>query len=372
MGVHDRYDESVLTQGIMTIDIKSTQAKAMLCSDCFHNIGLQLDAAKLGCPTSDPCPHCASKTGAKLNRHAIENLAHRFFVVGSLHKTEYGGAPIIEFNSHRSNEIESGKFHSEDADLISAKIGIGFFYYGPPLWRIGYVEPLEELQDPNRRELAIRRVLAEYPKQELAPDFFFYRLRKGAAKPDEPSEYDSPPRDFCGGGRLDSKDLPVLYGSADLEVCVHECRVTAEDTVHVASLAPTRALRMLDLTAVLKEDATSFESLDMAVHMMFLAGSHSYMISRAIAVAARAVGFDGIIFPSYFSLLRTGAPFIETAYGLSSRVFSGAAERESAKVIPNVAIFGRPIADGRVAVSCINRIYIRRVDYDLGFGPAST
>ncbi|WP_429183346.1 hypothetical protein, partial [Aeromonas rivipollensis] len=53
----------------------------------------------------------------------------------------------------------------------------------------------------------------------------------------------------------------------------------------------------------------------------FLAKSHSYEISRAIALAARGAGFDGIIYPSFFSLIRTGGHPFETAYGLSFRRF---------------------------------------------------
>jgi hypothetical protein len=343
----------------------------LLCSECFVDNGLRLDARRLGTRATSPCPNCGAVNGAQLNADLIQALAHRFFVQGSLHKTDYGGAPLIEFNGLRKNEVHLPAPLQKDADLISAMVGIGFFPYGPPLWRIGYVEPLEALQDESTRTPIIDRILAEYPKSELAPDHAFYRLRKGVQRPNEPSEYDSPPAAISGNGRLDSSDLPVLYGSPDLEVCIHECRVTAEDLLHVATLNASCPLQLLDLTAVLQEDVTSFESLDMAVHMLFLAGAHSYPINRAVAAAAHSTGFDGVLFPSYFSLLRTGAPYIETAYGLSTRVFPGAAEREAGKTVPNIAIFGRPIADGRVTVSCINRVYLRQVAYDLGFGPAN-
>ena len=77
-----------------------------------------------------------------------------------------------------------------------------------------------------------------------------------------------------------------MYGSQDLPVCVHECRVTAEDELYVATLSPTRDLKLLDLSVLLREeDGTEFDSLDMAVHMLFLAGKHSYEISRDSAVA---------------------------------------------------------------------------------------
>lgn len=53
--------------------------------------------------------------------------------------------------------------------------------------------------------------------------------------------------------------------------------------------------------------------------MLFLARSHSYEISRAIALAAKETGFDGIIYPSFFSLIRTGGHPFETTYGMSLR-----------------------------------------------------
>jgi hypothetical protein len=36
-----------------------------------------------------------------------------------------------------------------------------------------------------------------------------------------------------------------MYASPDLEVCVHECRVTAEDDLYVATLGAVSSLRVL-------------------------------------------------------------------------------------------------------------------------------
>lgn len=344
---------------------------AVLCSLCFSNEGLKLDAERIGTTSSEVCPTCGSNTGLKLDRHHALWLVHRFFVVGSLHKTEYGGAPVIQFNVMRKNEIDPHPYHAADAALLERVLGIGLFYYGPPLWAVGEVEPLKALEDPTQRDGIVQRILAEYPRFSLTPDQAFYRLRKGIGSSVTPSAFDSPPDHLCGKGRLDSPSLPVLYGSADLELCVHECRVTVEDLVHVATLRAARPLVLLDVTGVLEEPVTSFESLDMAVHMLFLAAEHAYPLARAIADAAAEAGFDGILFPSYFSLLRTGQPFLETAYGLSTRTFSGAAEHEAQKIVANIALFGHPIADGRVLIDCINRLYLRQAAYDLGFGPAT-
>jgi RES domain len=128
-----------------------------------------------------------------------------------------------------------------------------------------------------------------------------------------------------------------MYGSQDLQVCIHECRIAAEDDIFVATLAPASDLRLLDLTESLHEEvATEFESLDMAVHMLFLAGKHSYEISREIAFACHAAGYDGIIYPSYFSLLRTGGMPFETTFGISHRRVKQLADRERSKTIPNL------------------------------------
>ena len=155
-----------------------------------------------------------------------------------------------------------------------------------------------------------------------------------------------------------------------MEVCVHECRVTVEDELYLATVAPTAPIRCLDLTAVLEEDATEFESLDMAVHMLFLAQPHSYSISRAIALAVKNAGYAGLIYPLYFSLVRTGARPFDTAYGLSVRRFPSYREHARALSIPNVALFGSPVREGLVSVDGINRPLLRRVLYDVHFGPA--
>ena len=235
---------------------------------------------------------------------------------------------------------------------------------------VGEVEPLKALQEPSTRTEIIARILNEYPATEIISDQLLYRLRRNPRRPEEFNEYDSPPIDLTGSGRLNSRGFPVLYCSQDLQVCIHECRVTAEDELFVATLAPTRKLNVLDLAELLwEENATEFDSLDMAVHMLFLAGSHSYDISRAISLAAHDAGFDGLIYPSYFSMLRTGAMPFETMMSISHRRVRGLVEREKSKTIRNLAIFGRPIEQNKLHVECINRLILSRVAYGVHFGP---
>jgi hypothetical protein len=342
----------------------------LLCSNCFRDQGLRLDAEHIGIMADSTCPNCGSTSGMKLTAKVAGKLAHRFFVWGTLQRCDFGASPSVQFNQHQRTRIKIVDWLKEDIRLFENMLGVGFFYYGPRLWMIGEVEPLKALQTPEARLPIIQRILTEYPTRTLQVHEIFYRIRKGPKTPDNFPEYDSPPVTVAGSNRFDSPDLPVMYGSQDLHVCIHECRVTAEDELYVATLSPTVELNLLDLSAKLRDqNATEFDSLDMAIHMLFLAGNHSYPISREIARVAHTSGFDGIIYPSYFSLIRTGAMPFETAYGLSLRRFPEFDEYEKSKIIPNLALFGRPIENRKIQVRCINRLILNRVEYGIHFGP---
>ena len=290
---------------------KANDNQPLLCSNCFVDEGLRIDAFKYGLEQEGDCPNCKSLNGRKLTKEHIEKLAWCFFVSGTTIRTEYGAAPVIQFNEHHygKSDISPSPWLKKDIKLIEDVAKIGFFHYGPRLWMIGEVEPLKNLQDPTTRSQTIERIINEYPEKTLAKDSTFYRLRVCPDRPDSPHEYDSPPIALAGKGRLDSTGFPVMYGSQDIDICIHECRDTAEDDIYVATLKPQRDMRLLDLTHVLREDVTEFESLDMAIHMLFLARSHSYEISRAISLAAKDAGFDGLIYPSF----RSGPHFSDRA-----------------------------------------------------------
>lgn len=355
-------------------DDKANNSQPLLCSNCFADEGLRIDAAKRGLEQQGDCPNCKSPEGRKLTKKHIEDLAWRFFVSGTTIRCEYGGAPVIQFNEyhHGKSDISPSPWLKNDIKLIEEAAKIGFFHYGPRLWMVGEVEPLKALQHPVTRPQIIDRVLMEYPERTLAKSSKFYRLRVSPQRPADPLEYDSPPVALAGNGRLDSSDFPVMYGSQDIDVCIHECRAAAEDDIYVATLKVQRDLRLLDLTQILEEEGTEFESLDIAIHMLFLARSNSYEISRAIALAARDAGFDGIIYPSFFSLIRTGGHPFETSYGLSLRRYHPERNKYvEAFTIQNFALFGRPLESGLVSVECLNRLIITQVGYQGHFGPVT-
>jgi hypothetical protein len=55
--------------------------------------------------------------------------------------------------------------------------------------------------------------------------------------------------------------LLAVSASAFFSSPVHECRLTVEDELFVSALVPRRELRLLDLTELLEEGVTEFESL---------------------------------------------------------------------------------------------------------------
>lgn len=352
-------------------------ARPVLCADCFNDRGLSLDAARVGIINALPCPNCGAKKSRKLTSYLLKTLAWNFFVRGSTLRSEYGAAPVLQFNEHHYGKgtYQAPEWLGRDVELIQEKARIGVFHYGPRMWMIGCIEPLKALQDSARRDEIIQRILSEYPVISFAKGSTLYRLRRDPATPIESCEYDSPPDHLLGQGRLDAEDHPVLYCAQDIEGCVHECRVIVEDELYIATLHAARPLKLLDLTALLlDEDTTEFESLDLAVHMLFYAPEHSYPISRAIAIAAMRTGFDGLIYPSYFSQIRAGLMPAETVgYGISirhaARHFPRLTGYAKSGVYPNVALFGRPVRDGLVKIACIDRLILHKVSYDIRFGP---
>lgn len=340
------------------------------CSDCFEDEGLKQVAFSLGNQHSGECSLCNSTKGRLLDKKALVGLAHQFFVKGSFHKTSYGGAPIIEFNEHQKTSIAVSDHLKSDLKIFEKDLGVGFFYYGPPTWMIGEVEPLKNLQDSSRRKSIISKIFETYKSVTLS-DFDFYRIRVNPKNPADAAEYDTPPHSFKRiYTRLDSEALPVLYGSFDVSTCLHECRVSYEDNLYIATLIPTCGLRLLDLNEIINEEVTPFESLDMAISLLFGATSHSYEICQELAKEARVKGFDGIIYPSYYTELQSGVEkFGGTSFGLPHRWLPQFKSLLQRQTYPNVAIFGRPISEGKIQVKCINRIYLNRVEYDYGFGP---
>ncbi|MBI2416437.1 MAG: RES family NAD+ phosphorylase [Ignavibacteriales bacterium] len=341
-----------------------------ICSNCFEDEGLRLVAICIGYKNKTQCSNCGSIDGYKLNKNRTLELCHIYFVRGTTHRTSFGGAPIIQFNTYHKHQssIHVSERLQEDIKLLEQIADIGFFYYGPNMWMVGEITPLLELQQSKTREQGIAKILEQYPTYIMKNKSYVYRVRVNPKLPNAIEQYDSPPVQYLGTGRLDSKGFPVLYCSTDFELCVHECRVTVEDEVYMAKLILNEDIKLLDLTAELNEDIIPFDSLGLAVRYLFLAQKNSYRISRRIAKMAADIGYGGIIYPSYFSLVKAGSetyqPYLEKSLKQITSL-----EKDNNRLMPNIAIFGCPIKSNKLFVDSINRIMMNKIMYDLTFGP---
>jgi hypothetical protein len=149
--------------------------KPLLCSDCFKDRGLTLEAQKIGRPSDAVCPNCRSRTGAKLFESTIPELARIFFIHGSFIKTEFGGASPLRFGK---GDVEFAPWLEPDVRLLKEKCEISLRHYGPPTWRVGEVGPLKKLRDTTTREAAAADVVRRFPRRTFEAGETFYRLRK--------------------------------------------------------------------------------------------------------------------------------------------------------------------------------------------------
>lgn len=358
--------------GAVLVGLLFPRSRPLICTNCLEDHGLRLNAELVAIPHALPCPHCGCRGTKKLTRDLILELASQFFIRGSHQRCQYGSIPMVMFNElqYQMGDYKGTQLLKNDVALLSEKARIGFFHAAPNAWMWGEVEPLKELQNPSTRQSVIQRIFKEYSERTLPKGTILYRLRKDPVNPSDKFEYDSPPSKHLGCGRLDSMDQPVFYCSDDIDTCVHECRVTVEDNLYLATLRPTMDLRLLDLTEILSEEkTTSFESLDMAIHMLFFAAEHSYEISRGIAIAANKAGFDGLLYPSYFSQIKAWQMPMENIYGISIRRIPEFQGHVKSGIFSNIALFGRPVERNILEIVSINRLVIHTVSYDFRFGP---
>lgn len=308
-----------------------------------------MTAEQLGLRRRGRCPHCGYADGTKIYRRQLEEFFVQYFWSGTFARTDFGGMSRLASNPDRYGErqVAFPEWLQSDAHFLEDQLGYGLFYYGGPLWRVGHVEPLQALLRKRTRRTTARKIVAAFPARILPVGTEFYRIRKNLSEADEAtaSQYDAPPAVFRPSGRLDSPELPVLYASENLEICIHECRVVIPDECFVATLRSARPLRLLDLTQPPDDESqTPFDSLDIAMRYLFAAEGRAYEAARAIASQAHAEGYDGLIYPSYFSLVKEDS-------------------------VPNLAVFGYPIATGDVVIKCINRGHLSSASYSLTMGP---
>jgi hypothetical protein len=75
----------------------------VLCSDCFQDPGLRMDAEGFGVAMEGTCQVCRSDKGKKLDKECVAALVGSFFVWGTMLRCAYGSAVL------RQNLIPLGR-----------------------------------------------------------------------------------------------------------------------------------------------------------------------------------------------------------------------------------------------------------------------
>jgi hypothetical protein len=323
--------------------------RALACPACFINHGFVQVAKRHARRLVGPCPNCGASGELKLNRPRLSQALVEFFVRGSLVAETY--APVFQVNDRNPHPARLDPTIADDAALACRLTGLVVFNYGPPLWRLGITTHWEAFNaGGDRRRVAAEALVQHAAKAVIPAATHLYRIRLNV-KADEgiadAETFDPPPPNVVREqGRWDEPSSPVLYVADDLELCLHECRVTISDEIVAASLTTTRDIQVLDLTADMPlQGGTSFDDPNVFIGVMCRSRGYWLDYCREIARATRAAGYDGIRYKSYYS----------QAKGDRSAV--------------NLALFGRPISDGWLRIESVNRISITDMRYRFEFGP---
>ena len=323
-------------------------ATQVACVDCFANTGFRNVLASIG-GNPATCRRCGNIAPA-LNVDSLTEAMRTFFINGSYIAETM--APVYQMNDSNPNMARFDATLEADASLASALTGQIVFHYGPPLWRVGETGLKEEFDEGGaRRAAALKFFISRAPRTILTPGTTLFRIRRNP-EPDErivtPQAFDPPPASVLSThGRWDDGSAPVLYASDDIELCLHECRVTLSDEIVVGTLRCEREMVLLDLSAEIPHSATTpFEDPNIFATFLSLSRSEDFLDhARSVATAARQAGLAGIRYTSYYAQAKHSTSAL------------------------NVALFGRPLQMGAFSLQSVNRVRIDDAQYQYAFGP---
>ena len=312
----------------------------MLCINCFSNVGLRAEVARIAHQTDGtPYPNCGSLGPRLTTTEQVDEVISRFFVHGSTAPTGRWESIYKLSSGKLPDQTKSPSFDRTlrgDFELLVRHASGSLFLNAPNTVRLGYTTLAQDLEEAitaspegagrDSVRALLDRVIDHCRTVTVPRATEIYRIRRNVARPFEVDQFDAlrsgKPSRFSDGS------VPVLYGAFDVETCLHESRVLAEDKITVATLLPARGLRVLDLTDVPYDKSGDIFYF---ANSFLVFGSRSYE-GQVLGIRCHERGLDGIKYPSFFSDVRPDC------------------ER-----FPNIALFGRPIRDGIVQLQSLNR-----------------
>ena len=327
------------------------------CSDCFKDNGLRLEAKRVGKESASVCQYCKSSDGYALDSDCLHELQVQFFsraTAPNQYRQDVAVLGVVE-DDPDDDDIGLVLRPETQADwaLIRGAIGGRLWYRSPRLFYLGITNHFG-ISQSLAKEVVRDQVVPKLRFTEMDTSSTLYRIRINLDDHDkfDEGQFDTPPkRKRRGFGRFDNNKLPLFYGSPNLQVCIHECRVTLVDNIFVASLTPTKKLSLIDLTGNYDQpnDIDPFDDLEWFFRgLMNASQPHVYRYCRRIAQTIRDMtSADGFVYNSYYTNI--------------------AGDSEGKTV--NYAFFGHPISEGKLALTSINTVRLERIRYDYHLGP---
>lgn len=323
----------------------------MICSNCFHNEGLRLEAEKVGEESEEVCPHCKIQLWSKDQAGRMCAIADaKLFHAWLGASGHWGWAPVYWWiDDVRRDDTAFDQTLLDDYSLIKSDLGICVFHYGPALWRLGLTTQYDELQgaDPSP---TLKYIVESGTERLIAPGSKIYRVRLNPSTVSARGAFDTPPLSLKKDpGRFDDVGVPVFYGAFDIETCLHECRVALIDEVVLATFEASRPLRILNLFDAIAEPKPSdpWNSVGILMDKLCNSSTREYKKCRTIAQAVLKAGYEGILVKSYYSQVKD-------------------------KPLPNILLFGFPEAEQKIKLHSLNRIKLNKVEYAFTLGPVFT
>ena len=320
----------------------------MLCSNCFKNEGLRIEAKKIGINNKSLCDRCNTKDGHNIDKQKIQHLIIEFFHHGSTDK-DYQ-IPIYRLSMLK--EGDKIPFRSEilsDIKLLNEESGYNIAYNDPQTFLLGITDISERLEEVDneskqRKNKILDELFDKFTPKVLMKGSKIYRVRKNPDKPIDESEYDSPPHEHITEGRLNDNNMAIFYGSDNISTCVHEVKGTVYDDLFVATCNVRKELNIFSFL----DSKNHLDIDDINNHISYISylfrTDLNYKMCQLLASRAKEKGYDGIEYYSYFS--------------------KAAGVRMS-----NIALFGYPLKNGVLHLDSINKLRIKKTEYEFNFGP---
>ena len=338
---------------------------SIVCSHCFKKHSLRMIAEDTGIASGEPCPRCKSANGKKLSKEGFLWLMTSYFENGSIDLSVGNHQPKYRIRETQEKTFETlalGSDLIQDCKMLHELTGhsvdlnysrladMGIWRFNADLKDITMQNPCDESFD--RLDKLLSTAISKFKTITISPGSIIYRIKRNlpqdidaeTATVFDPQPSIDTPEVFPSRDRFSASVIPVFYGAFDISTCLFECRTEYIEELTLGTFEVSRDLKLLDLEELEDTITTGFEREDLGCFVSRMLYQREYALNNYFSVMAFRLGFQGLKYCSYFSKVRGNR-------------------------LMNVAIFGTPIAEGKLKPICFDRLTIDNVEVKYSLGP---